>query len=102
MLYLYWRVAYGTSRNADAAAMPDLTKRELAMLGSIGAVVLWMGVYPESFLAPMRNDVGVLLARIERAAPPSDTHFVKGSAKPAAAHGAPPAHTAPPAATETH
>jgi NADH-quinone oxidoreductase subunit M len=75
--------------------MPDLTKRELAMLGAIGAVVLWMGVYPESFLAPMRNDVGVLLARIERAAPPSDTHFAKGSAKPAAAHGAPAAHTAP-------
>jgi NADH-quinone oxidoreductase subunit M len=88
MLYLYWRVAYGTSRNPDAAAMPDLTGRELAMLGSIGAVVLWMGIYPESFLAPMRNDVGVLLARIERAAPPSDTHFVKGSGLPAAAKGA--------------
>jgi NADH-quinone oxidoreductase subunit M len=102
MLYLYWRVAYGTSRNADAAAMPDLTKRELAMLGSIGAVVLWMGVYPESFLAPMRNDVGVLLARIERAAPPSDTHFVKSSVKPAAAPGAAAAHTAPPAETESH
>ena len=24
MLYLYWRIAYGTQRNADAAAMPDL------------------------------------------------------------------------------
>jgi NADH-quinone oxidoreductase subunit M len=47
-----------------------------------------MGIYPESFLAPMRNDVGVLLARIERAAPPSDTHFVKGSGLPAAAKGA--------------
>jgi NADH-quinone oxidoreductase subunit M len=102
MLYLYWRVAYGTSRNADAAAMPDLTRRELAMLGAIGAVVLWMGVYPESFLAPMRNDVGVLLARIERATPPSDTYLVKGSPAPAAAHGAAPAHTAPPAEAGSH
>jgi NADH-quinone oxidoreductase subunit M len=76
MLYLYWRVAYGTSRNADAAAMPDLNMRELVGLGAIGLVVLWMGVYPESFLAPMRNDVGVLMARVERAAPKSDSGLV--------------------------
>jgi NADH-quinone oxidoreductase subunit M len=84
MLYLYWRVAYGVQRNADAAAMPDLTRREIAILGPIAAIVLWMGVYPESFLAPMRNDVGLLLARIERAAPPSDSQLARGAA-PAAA-----------------
>jgi NADH-quinone oxidoreductase subunit M len=103
MLYLYWRVAYGTSRNPDAAAMPDLNKRELAMLASIAAVVLWMGVYPESFLAPMRKDVGVLLDRIDRANPPGDAKLVMGSgvrAAPAGAdHGpaatAPAAHAAP-------
>jgi NADH-quinone oxidoreductase subunit M len=72
MLYLYWRVAYGKLDKPDVAAMPDLDKRELAMLGAIAAVVLWMGVYPESFLAPMRNDVGTLLARIERADPGGD------------------------------
>jgi NADH-quinone oxidoreductase subunit M len=89
MLYLYWRVAYGTSRNADAAAMPDLNARELVSLGAIAAVVLWMGVYPESFLAPMRGDVGLLLARVERAAPPSDSQLVRGApAAPAAAHAA--------------
>jgi NADH-quinone oxidoreductase subunit M len=85
MLYLFWRVAYGTARTPEAAALPDLNKRELAMLGSIAAVVLWMGVYPESFLAPMRSDVGVLLARIERATPPGDAQLVRGK-------GAPPAH----------
>jgi NADH-quinone oxidoreductase subunit M len=75
MLYLYWRVAYGKLDKPDVAAMPDLNKRELAMLGSIAAVVLWMGVYPESFLAPMRNDVGTLLARIERADPGGDARI---------------------------
>jgi NADH-quinone oxidoreductase subunit M len=79
MLYLYWRVAYGTSRNADAAAMPDLTMRELVSLGSIAAVVLWMGVYPESFLAPMRKDVGALLARVERAAPAGDSALARNA-----------------------
>jgi NADH-quinone oxidoreductase subunit M len=90
MLYLYWRVAYGVQRNADAAAMPDLNRRELAILAPIAAVVLWMGIYPESFLAPMRNDVGLLLARIERAAPPSDSQLARTAAPaaPAAAeHG---------------
>jgi NADH-quinone oxidoreductase subunit M len=82
MLWLYWRVAYGTSRNADAAAMPDLTIREFVSLGSIAAVVLWMGVYPESFLAPMRRDVGTLLARVERSNPPGDARLAK-SASPA-------------------
>jgi NADH-quinone oxidoreductase subunit M len=83
MLWLYWRVAYGTSRNPDAAAMPDLNRREMVSLGSIAVVVLWMGVYPESFLAPMRQDVGLLLERVERANPAGDARLVK-SATPAA------------------
>ncbi|MBA3677800.1 MAG: NADH-quinone oxidoreductase subunit M [Sphingosinicella sp.] len=80
MLYLYWRVVYGVQRNADAAAMPDLNRREMAILAPIAAVVLWMGVYPESFLAPMSNDVGLLLARIERAAPSSDSQLARTAA----------------------
>ncbi|HZG08514.1 MAG TPA: NADH-quinone oxidoreductase subunit M [Allosphingosinicella sp.] len=102
MLWLYWRVAYGTSRNPDAAAMPDLNKREYASLGAIAAVVLWMGIYPESFLAPMRDDVGRLLTRIERAAPESDAKLVMGSpaakaeaSAHGAGHGAQPEHKAP-------
>ncbi|MHA6317390.1 NADH-quinone oxidoreductase subunit M [Altererythrobacter sp. CAU 1778] len=78
MLYLYWRVAFGVQKNADAAAMPDLNLREYLMLGPIAAAVLWMGVYPESFLAPMRNDIAALDARLARAAP-------EGDAKPAPA-----------------
>jgi NADH-quinone oxidoreductase subunit M len=93
MLWLYWRVAYGTSRNPDAAAMPDLNRRELAALVPIAAVVLWMGIYPESFLRPMRQDVNLLLQRVERANPPGDAHLVKGTApKPAAEHKAEGAH----------
>ena len=83
MLFLYWRIAYGAQRNADAAAMKDLDAREYWLLAPIAAVVLWMGVYPESFMAPMRDDVGRLLTRIERAAPLSDSAPTAG--KPAAA-----------------
>ena len=84
MLWLYWRVIYGTSRNADAAAMPDLTAREFVSLGAIAGAVLWMGIYPESFLAPMRRDVGWILARVEHAAPPGDSRMAR-SARPAPA-----------------
>jgi NADH-quinone oxidoreductase subunit M len=88
MLYLYWRIAFGEQRNADAAAMPDLNWRERIMLGSIAAVVLWMGVYPESFIAPMRADIAALDARLARAAPVSDSHLKIGPARAAPAHAA--------------
>jgi NADH-quinone oxidoreductase subunit M len=111
MLWLYWRVAYGTSRNADAAAMPDLDRRELVSLGAIAAVVLWMGVYPESFMSTIRRDVGFLLARVERANPPGDHGLPKkGAPAPAPAPGghaphapdahAPDAHAPAPPAPE--
>ena len=72
MLYLYRRVAQGPLDKPDVAAMPDLSARELLLLVPIAAVVMWMGIYPESFMAPMRNDVGVVLARVEPAWPGGD------------------------------
>jgi NADH-quinone oxidoreductase subunit M len=78
MLYLYWRICFGKLVHADAAAMKDLSIREYWLLAPIAAVVLWMGVYPESFLRPMRADVGRLLERVEHAAPPSDSAPTKG------------------------
>ncbi|KQM41419.1 NADH-quinone oxidoreductase subunit M [Sphingomonas sp. Leaf10] len=87
-LYLYRRIALGDLVHDDVKAMPDVSMRELVMLAPIAAVVLWMGVYPESFLAPMRKDVGLLLARIERAAPPSDSRPTAGNPAAAAAHAA--------------
>ena len=86
MLYLYRRVIFGEQKNADAAAMPDIDAREWVMLGSVAAVVLWMGVYPESFLAPMRADIAALDARVSRAEPQSDSQFKLGVPKPAADH----------------
>lgn len=86
MLYLYRRVVFGDLTKDDVKAMPDLNKRELALLAPIAAAVLWMGVYPESFLAPMRADVATLLERIERAKPAGDSLPTPGN--PAAAKAA--------------
>jgi NADH-quinone oxidoreductase subunit M len=73
MLYLYRRIAFGPQVNADAAAMSDVNRREMWLLAPIGVVVLWMGVYPETFLAPIRRDVATIVARVERAAPVGDS-----------------------------
>ncbi len=89
MLYLYRRVAFGDQKNADAAAMLDLDKREWAMLAPIAAVVLWMGVYPESFLAPMRADIATLDARLASAAPEGDSQLQAGPPREAAANAVP-------------
>jgi len=85
MLYLYRRVVFGELTKDDVKAMPDLSLRELALLAPIAAAVLWMGVYPESFLAPMRGDVGVLVARIESAKPAGDSLPTPGHAAPVGA-----------------
>ena len=69
--------------------MPDLSAREWWLLAPIGAAVLWMGVYPESFLRPIRADVGRLLERVERAAPEGDSRPTPGNPKPQAESPAP-------------
>jgi len=88
MLWLYWRICFGTRRNADAAAMPDLSVREWWLLAPIALAVFWMGIYPESFLLPIRNDVGRLITRIERAAPAGDSKLTLGKGAMSMDHGA--------------
>ncbi len=75
MLYLYRRIAFGEQKNADAAAMPDLNLREWVMLAPIAAAVLWMGIYPESFLAPIHSDVRFIEARLAATLPPGDANL---------------------------
>jgi len=66
--------------------MPDLSVRELFLLVPIALAVLWMGIYPESFLAPMRGNVASIVARTERAKPEGDAKLAMGKVAPAAAH----------------
>ncbi|HEX4800354.1 MAG TPA: NADH-quinone oxidoreductase subunit M [Sphingomicrobium sp.] len=86
MLWLYWRICFGTQRNADAAAMADLSSREWWLLAPIALAVFWMGIYPESFIRPIRNDIGRILTRLERVTPAGDSHLTLGSMKMGAMH----------------
>jgi NADH-quinone oxidoreductase subunit M len=91
MLYLYWRICFGQARTPEAAQMVDLSAREWWLLLPIIGAVFWMGIYPESFLRPIRNDVGRVLTRLERVAPAGDSHLTLGEGTHGAAaheHGA--------------
>jgi NADH-quinone oxidoreductase subunit M len=100
MLYLYRRVVFGELTKDDVRAMPDLSAREWAIMVPLAAVTLWMGVYPESFLAPMRQDVQALVARVADSRAPSDAHLTAGS--PAATSVSGSHETAAPHAAGTH
>jgi NADH-quinone oxidoreductase subunit M len=67
MLYLYRRVVYGELTKDDVKAMLDLEPREIAIFVPILAVVMWMGVYPMSFLGIMNQSVTELLANYHAA-----------------------------------
>jgi NADH-quinone oxidoreductase subunit M len=64
MLYLYRRVVFGVITRSDVRAMLDLNWREVAIFAPMIAIVLWMGVYPASFLRPMQPAIDQLVARV--------------------------------------
>ena len=67
MLYLYRRVIFGTITRDDLRAMTDLSLREKIVFAPLLVLVLWMGIYPSSFLAPIRISVDHLVAQVNTA-----------------------------------
>jgi NADH-quinone oxidoreductase subunit M len=67
MLYLYRRVIFGRITKPDISALLDLSPREYAVFAPLILLVLWMGVYPSSFLSFFEVSVQALLARHEAA-----------------------------------
>jgi NADH-quinone oxidoreductase subunit M len=67
MLYLYRRVIFGTITREDLRGMTDLSLREKIVFAPLLILVLWMGVYPSSFLVPIRTSVDHLVAQVNAA-----------------------------------
>lgn len=61
MLYLVRRLIFGDLTKDDVKAMPDLSLREKLLFAPLVIVVLWMGIYPNSFLDPIHTSVEALL-----------------------------------------
>jgi NADH-quinone oxidoreductase subunit M len=64
MLYLYRRIIFGTITRDEVRAMLDLSPREKAIFAPLLILVVWMGIYPEPFLAPIRPTVDAMVARV--------------------------------------
>jgi NADH-quinone oxidoreductase subunit M len=67
MLYLYRRIIFGTITREDVRRMLDLSPREKLVFAPLLALVLWMGVYPNSFLIPIRPAVDRVVERVHAA-----------------------------------
>lgn len=65
MLVLYRRVIFGAQKNADAAAMPDLTKLEFGYLVPLALMVILFGVAPGLVMKDISPSVEKLLRHYE-------------------------------------
>jgi NADH-quinone oxidoreductase subunit M len=63
MLYLYRRVIFGTITRADLRNILDLSPREKFVFAPLLVLVLWMGIYPTSFLRPIQASVNHIVAQ---------------------------------------
>ena len=78
MLWLYRRVIFGELVKDELRSILDLDRREIAIFAPLIAVTIFMGVYPEPFIAVMRESVAHLLQQHEaaRAAAAAAVHAV--------------------------
>ncbi len=67
MLYLYRRVIFGQLTKDNLKSILDLSPREIAVFAPLVLLVFWMGIYPESFLAPMHASVDHLIGQVDMA-----------------------------------
>jgi NADH-quinone oxidoreductase subunit M len=75
MLYLYRRVIFGALTKGDLKSILDLNRREALIFAPLVVLVLWMGIYPASFLDIFSASVTKLIAdhQTALAAPGSGT-----------------------------
>ncbi|MGE4280708.1 MAG: NADH-quinone oxidoreductase subunit M [Magnetospirillum sp.] len=72
-LYLYRRVVFGRLTRDDLKSILDLSPREALMFAPLIVVVIWMGVYPITFLEPMHASVAKLIDNYELARAAAET-----------------------------
>ncbi len=68
MLLLYRRVIFGPQEAKDAAAMKDLTPREIGMLVPLAFMVIWFGIFPTQITDKIAPSVEKVVKRLEVAA----------------------------------
>jgi NADH-quinone oxidoreductase subunit M len=90
LLWLYQRVFWGPLDNPANKNVPDLNGREMALLVSLVVFMVWIGVYPRTFLDVLEEPVNYVVKQVD------PSYFAKQSMPPIPA----PAAAATVAATE--
>ena len=66
--YLLWaiqRILFNPLDKRENTHIPDLNRRELALLVPLVAVIIWLGVYPAPVLRRMEGSSQLLITRVE-------------------------------------
>jgi len=66
MLWMLQRMMFGKITNEENRNLPDVNWREIAYLLPIVVLVVWIGIYPMTFLEKMEPSLHCLLKRIEK------------------------------------
>src|SRR4029077_17199365 len=65
LLWMYQRVMFGPITNEKNRGLPDISKREFWTLAPVLVFIIWIGVYPNTFLRKLDMSVSELLARAQ-------------------------------------
>ncbi|HEV7389977.1 MAG TPA: NADH-quinone oxidoreductase subunit M, partial [Gemmatimonadaceae bacterium] len=71
-VYLLWalqRILFNPLDKPENTHIPDLNRRELALLVPLIAVIIWLGVYPAPVLRRMQGSAQLLVNSVEGVAP---------------------------------
>ncbi|MBI4789079.1 MAG: NADH-quinone oxidoreductase subunit M [Chloroflexi bacterium] len=66
LLWMYQRAMNGPITNDANKNLPDLSRREIALMVALVVFIVWIGVYPRTFLDPMQASVTNLLAVVAK------------------------------------
>jgi NADH-quinone oxidoreductase subunit M len=65
LLWMYQRVAFGEVKNPMMNELKDMTKREMLVLLPIFVFIVWIGIYPSTFLKVSEKTVRNILEQVE-------------------------------------
>ncbi len=65
LLWMYQRAMAGPVTNEANKNLRDLSPREIALLVALVIFIIWIGVYPRTFLDPMQPSIANLLSMIK-------------------------------------
>jgi NADH-quinone oxidoreductase subunit M len=65
LLWLYQRVFWGPLDNPANKNVPDVNKRELALLIALVACMVWIGIYPSTFFDKIEEPVNYIVRQVD-------------------------------------